>query len=72
MALGCVMGLLLIPTKKIVRPDGSRVILMKHPSWKSEFLGLWELIRTDYFVVLLFPVSDLPKGKKAHTMVLPE
>jgi hypothetical protein len=61
MTLGCVVGCFLLPTKKIVRPDGSRVILMKHPSWKSEFLALWELIRTDYYIVLMFPVSVTPR-----------
>ncbi|ETI23982.1 hypothetical protein G647_05789 [Cladophialophora carrionii CBS 160.54] len=56
MFAGGIVGLCILPAKKVVRPDGSRVILMKHPSWKTEFLGLWELLRTDYFVVLLFPM----------------
>ena len=40
----------------VIRSDGSRVILMKNPSWKSEFLGLFQTLRTDYVVVLLFPM----------------
>lgn len=29
---------------------------MKNPSWKSEILGLFETLRTNYVVVLLFPM----------------
>lgn len=29
---------------------------MKHPTWKSEILGLWETLRTDTYIVLLFPM----------------
>lgn len=29
---------------------------MKHPSWQSEILGLWEVLRTDTYIVLLFPM----------------
>jgi hypothetical protein len=39
----------------VERKDGSRVILMKNPTWKSEFLGLLKVLQTDYYIVLLFP-----------------
>lgn len=29
---------------------------MKHPSWQSELIGLWETLRFEPFVVLLFPM----------------
>jgi hypothetical protein len=29
---------------------------MKHPSWKSELLGLWETFQTDPYIVALFPM----------------
>lgn len=29
---------------------------MKNPTWKTELLGLWETIRTDSYVVFLFPM----------------
>ncbi|KAB8073595.1 MFS general substrate transporter [Aspergillus leporis] len=56
MALGFVLCWFLSDSKYIVRKDGSRVIIMKHPTWKSEFLGLYETLRTDYWIVLMFPM----------------
>lgn len=29
---------------------------MKHPTWKSEFIGLWETLWNDPYIVLLFPM----------------
>jgi hypothetical protein len=56
MFIGALLALCLCNASDIVRPDGSRVILMKHPSWQSELLGLWETLRFEPFVVLLFPM----------------
>jgi hypothetical protein len=56
MFLGAVLAWCLVDARHIVRPDGSRVILMKHPTWQSEIFGLWELLRSDSYVVLLFPM----------------
>ncbi|KAH7478645.1 UNC93-like protein [Fusarium oxysporum f. sp. matthiolae] len=36
--------------------DGSYVILMKNPTWQSEFYGLYETIRYEPFVIFLFPM----------------
>jgi hypothetical protein len=41
---------------KIIRFDGTRVTTPRHPSWKSEILGLWITLRTDPYVLLLFPM----------------
>lgn len=53
---GACLALFICDADKIVRPDGSRVILMKNPSWKSELVGLWQTIRAEPFIVLLFPM----------------
>ena len=54
--LGACLSWTLVDAKHILRRDGSRVILMKHPTWKTEIFGLWETLRHDPFVVLLFPM----------------
>ncbi|KAJ6145230.1 UNC93-like protein [Penicillium chermesinum] len=56
MALGFVLCWGLVDSKYIKRGDGSRVIAIKNPTWKSEFLGLWETLRTDYYIILMFPM----------------
>lgn len=56
MFLGAVLALSLVDARHIVRADGSRVILMKHPTWQSEIYGLWEVFRSDSYIVLLFPM----------------
>lgn len=54
--LGACLAWTLVDAKHVVRRDGSRIILMKHPTWKTEVLGLWETIRSDPYIVLLFPM----------------
>ena len=56
MFLGACLALMLCDASDVVRPDGSRVVLMKNPSWQTEFVGLWETIRFEPFVLLLFPM----------------
>lgn len=56
MAFGAILALFICDADKIVREDGSRVILMKHPSWKTEIIGLWETLRSDPWIILLFPM----------------
>ncbi|KAJ5128241.1 hypothetical protein N7448_001959 [Penicillium atrosanguineum] len=56
MALGAFLAMFLCNAGDIVREDGSRVILMKNPSWQSELIGLWETLRFEPFVILLFPM----------------
>lgn len=50
------MSWTLVDAKHVVRRDGSRIILMKHPTWKTEILGLWETLRSDPYIILLFPM----------------
>ncbi|KAI9696774.1 MAG: hypothetical protein M1836_005136 [Candelina mexicana] len=56
MFVGAVLAWCLIDAKNVVRSDGSRVIAMKHPTWKSEILGLWEVLCHDSYIVMLFPM----------------
>ena len=41
---------------KMIRSDGTRVVTPRHPSWKSEIYGLYLTLRTDPWIVLLFPM----------------
>jgi hypothetical protein len=56
MLLGAVLALFLLDSKKIRRYDGSHIIVMKQPTWKSEFIGLWEVAISDYYIFALFPM----------------
>lgn len=56
MAIGFVLCWCIADCKHIKRKDGSRVIVIKNPTWKSEFLGLWETLLKDSYIVLLFPM----------------
>ncbi|APA05311.1 hypothetical protein SS1G_09712 [Sclerotinia sclerotiorum 1980 UF-70] len=56
MFLGACLALFLCNADDIVRPDGTKVVLMKHPSWKSEFIGLYDTIVSEPFIILLFPM----------------
>ncbi|KAM0226497.1 hypothetical protein ACHAPQ_009873 [Fusarium lateritium] len=56
MFFGAGLALLLCNANDVVRRDGSYVILMKNPTWQSEFWGLYETIRFEPFVVFLFPM----------------
>jgi len=54
--LGAILSFTLANAHRVVRDDGSKVILMKNPTWKTEFIGLWETIKMDPWIVLLFPI----------------
>lgn len=56
MFFGACLALFICDADKVIRPDGSRVILMKNPSWKTEFIGLWQTISTEPWILLLFPM----------------
>jgi len=55
MVLGLLTTFLCCNPHFVERKDGSRVILMKNPTWKSEFLGLLEVLKTDWYIVFMFP-----------------
>jgi hypothetical protein len=54
--LGAILAWSLVDARDVIRSDGSKVIIMKHPSWKSELLGLWQTFFTDPYIILLFPM----------------
>jgi MFS family permease len=54
--IGAVLAWTLVDARDVIRADGSKVIVMKHPSWKSEIVGLYETFLTDPYIVLLFPM----------------
>ncbi|KAK3370891.1 hypothetical protein B0T24DRAFT_627323 [Lasiosphaeria ovina] len=56
MLLGALLALALSNATNVVRDDGSKVILMKNPSWKTEIMGLVETITQAPWVILLFPM----------------
>lgn len=56
MALGFFLAFSLVDAKYIQRADGSRVVVMKNPTWKSEILGLFEVLKTDWYIICLFPM----------------
>jgi hypothetical protein len=54
--LGVTIPLLMADPDKMIRTDGTKVVMPRHPSWKSEFHGLWVAIITDPMILLLFPM----------------
>ena len=56
MFLGACLALLLCNANDIIRPDGTKVVLMKNPTWQTEFIGLWETVKHKPYVILLFPM----------------
>ena len=54
--IGAALAWTLVDAKDVIRHDGSKVIVMKHPSWKSEIFGLWETFLTDPYIIALFPM----------------
>ncbi|KFH41719.1 Protein of unknown functionlike protein [Hapsidospora chrysogenum ATCC 11550] len=56
MTVGLVLGFCMVNADRVIREDGTKVILMKNPSWKTEFIGLWETLFQDPWIVLLFPM----------------
>ncbi|KAF3906507.1 hypothetical protein ABW20_dc0107013 [Dactylellina cionopaga] len=53
---GAILALFLLDSNKIVRNDGSKVITVHQPTWKSELLGLWEVLRSEPWILALFPM----------------
>ncbi|KAL0934417.1 major facilitator superfamily transporter [Colletotrichum truncatum] len=56
MLLGAILALFMCDVPKVVREDGSKVIMMKNPSWRSEFKGLWETLYNEPWIIALFPL----------------
>lgn len=56
MGLGLVLALFLCNGNQVIRDDGSKVIMMKNPTWWTEISGLGETLKSYPAVILLFPM----------------
>lgn len=56
MLIGAALAMFIVNADKVIRDDGSKIILMKNPTWQSEFIGLWECISLSPWVIALFPM----------------
>ncbi|KAH7073057.1 major facilitator superfamily domain-containing protein [Paraphoma chrysanthemicola] len=54
--LGALLSLTLLNATSVLRTDNTRILLMKHPTWRTEFLGLWQTLVSDPYIILLFPM----------------
>ena len=54
--IGVVIPLLMADPKKMIRTDGTRVSTARHPSWKTEIVGLWVTLKNDPLILMLFPM----------------
>ncbi|QDS75425.1 hypothetical protein FKW77_003689 [Venturia effusa] len=54
--LGAALALTLTNANDVIRGDGSRVIMQKNPTWKSELMGLVETFKTDPYILFMFPM----------------
>jgi len=55
MCIGCFVPLLMLPSDKVIRSDGTRVVLPEAPTWKSEAIGMLTVLVQDKWIVTLFP-----------------
>ncbi|KAK2759306.1 hypothetical protein FQN54_002784 [Arachnomyces sp. PD_36] len=53
---GAILAAFMVNSNKVRREDGSHVIAMKNPTWKTEIVGLYETLRSDFYIVALFPM----------------
>ena len=48
--------MLMADPTKMYRSDGSKVVPLRHPSWVTEFKGLYIALRNDPAIIMLFPM----------------
>lgn len=53
---GFFIPLIMVKPENMRRTDGSRIVQVRHPSWKKEFISLFVALKTDPWIVLLFPM----------------
>ncbi|CAN6655245.1 hypothetical protein TRVA0_028S00320 [Trichomonascus vanleenenianus] len=56
MIVGSILALSLMPINKVIKSDGTGVIVKKNPTFVTEMKGLFKLLKVDPYVVLLFPM----------------
>lgn len=53
---GALLAVCMVDSKNVRREDGSHIIAMKNPTWKTELMGLVQTFQTDPYIVMLFPM----------------
>ncbi|ODV96521.1 hypothetical protein PACTADRAFT_41277 [Pachysolen tannophilus NRRL Y-2460] len=53
---GAIMATMLLPTRLVRKADGTRVILKKNPTWKSEMKALWTVLKLQPWFIGMFPM----------------
>ncbi|KAG0698386.1 MFS general substrate transporter [Suillus ampliporus] len=54
--IGIFIPLFMADPNKMIRTDGTRVNTVRHPSWKTEFFSLFVALKTDPWILFLFPM----------------
>jgi len=54
--IGVLIPMLMADPAKMIRTDGTKVTIPRHPSWKTEIKGLYIALRDDPMIILLFPM----------------
>lgn len=55
MSVGLILGLFICDADKVIREDGSKPIVMKNPTFITEFKGLYETLKSQWWIIFLFP-----------------
>ncbi|KAJ6553314.1 major facilitator superfamily domain-containing protein [Mycena capillaripes] len=54
--IGAAIPAIMVDPKKMIRTDGTKVTIARNPSWKVELWGLLVALKTDPWILLLFPM----------------
>ncbi|PBK60050.1 MFS general substrate transporter [Armillaria solidipes] len=54
--IGVLIPMMMANPDKMIRSDGTKVTTPRHPSWKTEIIGLFVTLKTDPMIILLFPM----------------
>jgi MFS family permease len=53
--MGGVLACCVLPAKNVHLKGNKKVLVKKNPTWKSEFIGMYKLLRLEPWLLLLFP-----------------
>jgi hypothetical protein len=54
--IGAFLPLFIVNPDKVIRTDGTHVNKARNPSWKMMFFSLYVALKTDPWIILLFPM----------------
>ncbi|KAK0506465.1 hypothetical protein EDD18DRAFT_32552 [Armillaria luteobubalina] len=63
--IGVVILMLMANPDKMIRSDRTKDTTLRHPSWKTEVIGLFVMLKTDPMINLLFPIFFTPMTSTA-------